>query len=118
MKIPDSLPVFWCALCELSTVFCFLPKAVELGSMSSTPHFSVINGSDVFDNGHVRIWRCPHCQCWRPWVEETCSLCHFSREALSKDADGNSGKKQCRGNGVYLNGAALAFGLCLNECDQ
>jgi len=47
--------------------------------------FREVNGRTVFDNGVVRIWRCPHCELWVEWEEDRCHVCGVSREADPKE---------------------------------
>lgn len=41
---------------------------------------SVSDGRDVFDNGGVKLWRCPVCAWWRPWSEPRCCGCGLKRD--------------------------------------
>ena len=46
--------------------------------------FSVLNDRVVYDNGEVRIWRCPACKWWRDWEVERCPVCRGLRDAVSQ----------------------------------
>jgi hypothetical protein len=50
--------------------------------------FSAHDGRDVFENGGVKLWRCPVCAWWRPWPEPRCCGCGLKRDlpALYKTA--------------------------------
>jgi len=37
--------------------------------------FSQQEGREVFDNGGVKLWRCPVCAWWRAWSELRCCGC-------------------------------------------
>jgi hypothetical protein len=60
----------------------------------SKKSFSVRNGREIFDNGGVRLWRCPVCAWWRQWCEDRCCGCGLSRDnpaAARVDHAGNGG---------------------------
>lgn len=42
--------------------------------------FSEVNGREVFDNGIVRQWRYPECECWQDWQYERCRGCGTPRD--------------------------------------
>jgi len=46
----------------------------------SRKSFSVRNGREIFDNGGMKLWRCPVCAWWRQWSEERCCGCGLSRD--------------------------------------
>ena len=46
---------------------------------AQTPFF-VVNGIEVFDNGDLRIWRCPRCAWWRDWSDTRCPVCCTERD--------------------------------------
>ena len=48
--------------------------------------FAYVSGRLVFDNGVVKIWRCPGCKCWRQWEDEKCGVCSAARDFASHPA--------------------------------
>jgi len=49
-------------------------------SESPKGSFSIVNGREVFDNGSIKLWRCPVCAWWRNWSEERCCGCGQQRD--------------------------------------
>lgn len=49
-------------------------------SGNSKGSFSMQNGREVFDNGSMKLWRCPVCAWWRNWSEERCCGCGLQRD--------------------------------------
>ena len=43
--------------------------------------FRTENGRTVFDNGQVRLWRCPICEWWRDWCLDRCCTCGTLRDS-------------------------------------
>jgi len=48
--------------------------------------FTLLNGRTVYDNGAVRIWRCPHCTWWCRWQDAQCSVCGATRDGDAQQA--------------------------------
>ena len=46
----------------------------------SKKSFSMCNGREVFENGAMKLWRCPVCAWWRQWSEDRCCGCGLSRD--------------------------------------
>ena len=52
--------------------------------------FSVINGREVFENGGLKLWRCPICAWWREWSEERCCGCGLIRDPAANTSAGQT----------------------------
>jgi len=60
-------------------------KPAERPAMASTA-FTFLNGRMVYDNGLVRIWRCPYCKWWREWEDGRCKVCGAQRDGSAGQA--------------------------------